>query len=86
MTKEEERVPGQLPQVNPENHFSTNQFWHEPIQRHGDLFPLPMPEDGGFPGNLAELSSRRAIQRVAKRRLLLQQESSGSLLERDGWF
>lgn len=91
MTKEEERVPGQLPQVNPEsssrrptegaggsdvNHFSANQFWHEPIQRHGDLFPLPMPEDGGFPGNLAELSSRRAIQRVAKRRLLLQQEKA----------
>lgn len=50
-------------------------IFHEPWNRFGDLFPLPVPADYGFPGPPFLLSSRRAQQRVARRRRLLELEA-----------
>ena len=44
------------------------------MQRFGDLLPLPLPLDHGHDGDICQLGSRRARQRVARRRLLLQRE------------
>ena len=52
-----------------------NQFSNEPRGQHGDLFPMPLPVDHGFPGEVGGISSRRARQRVQKRRLLLSREA-----------
>ena len=53
-----------------DEHLGTQSIFHEPVARHGDLFPLPVPGDlGGFAGSLGSLSSRRARQRVQRRRL-----------------
>lgn len=52
-----------------------NTIFHEPWNRFGDLFPLPVPADYGFPGPPFLLSSRRVQQRVARRRRLLELEA-----------
>ena len=52
-----------------------NAVFHEPWSRFGDLFPLPVPADCGFPGPSFLLSSRRAQQRVVRRRRLLELEA-----------
>ena len=49
--------------------------FQEPWNRFGDLFPLPVPADCGFPGPSFLLSSRRAQQRVVRRRRLLEKET-----------
>ena len=58
--------------------FSTNQFSNAsaaPWHRFGDLLPLPLPSDCGYSGLARELSSRRARQRVVKRRVLCRREA-----------
>ena len=58
--------------------FSTNNFSKaaaEPRWRFGDLLPLPLPQDAGYDGSLGMLGSRRAQQRVVKRRTLLRREA-----------
>ena len=57
------------------NPFSVNQFSNEPVGRFGDLLPLPVPEDIGFPGEIGELRSRRSQQRVGARRMRLRREA-----------
>ncbi|CAE7244191.1 unnamed protein product, partial [Symbiodinium microadriaticum] len=54
--------------------FSVNQFSKKPVDRFGDLLPLPLPEDTGYPGELRFLRSRRSRQRVAARRCHIQRE------------
>ena len=51
--------------------LGADDFSHEPLQRWGDVFPIPLPVDGGFGGSEASLSSRRSRQRVHKRRTLV---------------
>ena len=58
-----------------ETFLGANQFSNEPRGQHGDLFPMPLPVDHGFPGEVGGISSRRARQRVQKRRLLLLREA-----------
>ena len=53
-----------------DEHLGTPSIFREPVARHGDLFPLPVPCDvNGFAGSLGSLGSRRARQRVQRRRL-----------------
>lgn len=57
--------------------FGTNRFSEAraaPWERWGDLLPLPLPGDHGYSGDVGGLNSRRARQRVAKRRKLLEGE------------
>lgn len=54
--------------------FSTTMFSNAPLQRFGDLFPLPLPRDDGYVGDVSALHSRRSRQRVQKRRLLVSRE------------
>ena len=54
--------------------FSVNQFSKKPVDRFGDLLPLPLPEDTGYPGELTFPRSRRSRQRVAARRCHIQRE------------
>ena len=54
-----------------EGRFRTEEIFHEPVGRHGDLFPLPLPADTGFAGVVSDLGSRRSRQRVRKRRMLV---------------
>ena len=54
-----------------EGRFCTEEIFHEPVGRHGDLFPLPLPADTGFAGVASDLDSRRSRQRVCKRRMLV---------------
>ena len=48
--------------------LGATQFSNEPEAHFGDLFPLPLPTDFGYPGRIEDLGSRRSQQRVAKRR------------------
>ena len=50
----------------------TRDFPNGPKARHGDLLPLPLPEDNGFSGQLGEIHSRRSQQRVSRRRKLFE--------------
>ena len=63
---------GALPQAA--DPFSASQFSNGPIGRFGDLFPLPLPADGVYLGELHSLRSRRSRQRVGRRRALLQRK------------
>lgn len=56
--------------------LGATQFSNEPEAHFGDLFPLPLPTDFGYPGRIEDLGSRRSQQRVAKRRSLLGKERS----------
>ena len=60
----------------PTKSFSASQFSKdaEPWESFGDLFPWPLPREHGYEGGLAGLASRRSRQRVARRRLLLENE------------
>lgn len=40
--------------------FSAKMFSNAPLQKFGDLFPLPLPRDHGFLGEVASLASRRS--------------------------
>ena len=48
------------------------------MSRFGDLFPLPLPLDEGYVGELDDLGSRRARQRVHRRRTLVERERGTS--------
>ena len=48
--------------------FSAASFSKEPRRCFGEVFPLPVPAEKGFPGPVGELRSRRSRQRVARRR------------------
>ena len=50
--------------------FDAGKVLHQPWERHGDLFPLPLPVDPWYDGATSLLGSRRARQRVARRRKL----------------
>ena len=58
----------------PDSFLGANQFSYEPWARFGDLFPLPLPEDHGYGGDVRDLHSRRAQQRVQRRRRTLFRE------------
>ena len=45
-----------------------------PHERFGDVFPLPLPRDCGYAGDVQLLRSRRSRQRVVKRRTLGERE------------
>ena len=57
--------------IGAESFLSTGEVFHEPLARHGDPFPLPLPSDQCFAGRVGDLSSRRSRQRVCKRRMLV---------------
>ena len=50
--------------------FDAGKVFHQPWERHGDLFPLPLPVDPWYDGHTSVLGSSRAKQRVARRRKL----------------
>ena len=50
--------------------LGATQFSNQPQAHFGDLFPLPLPTDFGYPGRIEDLGLRRSQQRVAKRRSL----------------
>ncbi|CAE7763388.1 NHX3 [Symbiodinium sp. CCMP2456] len=54
-------------------YFSTEEF-SMPQDRFGDVFPLPLPRDCGYAGDVQWLRSRRSRQRVVKRRTLGERE------------
>ena len=58
----------------PDSFLGAKQFSYEPWGRFGDLFPLPLPGDHGYGGATRDLHSRRAQQRVLRRRKILQRE------------
>lgn len=57
--------------ISSDHVLGAKQFSSYPRGRFGDLFPLPLPVDEFFPGASRELGSRRAQQRVVRRRCLL---------------
>ena len=57
--------------IEAESFSSTDQVFHETLARHGDVFPLPLPDDQWFAGRVRDLDSRRSRQRVHKRRMLV---------------
>ena len=54
--------------------FSAAKFSNGPWERFGDVFPLPLPRDLGYAGDVHSLRSRRSRQRVHKRRTLVDRE------------
>ncbi|CAK9080024.1 unnamed protein product [Durusdinium trenchii] len=46
--------PGQ----GPETFLGAKQFSKEPLGHHGDIFPMPLPMDRGFPGSSAVLETQ----------------------------
>lgn len=58
----------------PHSFLGANQFSYELWGRFGDLFPLPLPEDHGYGGDVRDLHSRRAQRRVQRRRRTLFRE------------
>lgn len=46
--------------------FSAAMFCNAPLPRFGDLFPLPLPRDDGFLGDVSALHSRRSKQRAQR--------------------
>ena len=51
--------------------LGVQQFSNAAKARFGDLLPLPLPVDESFQGEVSHLRSRRAKQRVSKRRVLM---------------